>query len=49
MAPGTRIVTDFPESDSGDDMISEALGSVQLDVDSTRKPWWSMTPANAVL
>ncbi|KAK3155924.1 hypothetical protein QOZ80_2AG0100460 [Eleusine coracana subsp. coracana] len=49
MAPGSRIVTEVPESDSGDDGISEALGSlIRLDGDSTHKPW-STTLANVAL
>ena len=48
MAPGSRVVTEVPESDSGDDGISEAIGSVRLDMDSTHKPW-STTLANVAL
>jgi len=39
MAPGSSIVTVVPESDCGDDGLSEALGGIRLDVDSTSKPW----------
>jgi hypothetical protein len=48
MAPGSGVVTEVPESDSGDDRISEVLGSVRLDVDSTRKPWFT-TLSNVAL
>lgn len=48
MAPGSSIVTVVPESDCGDDGISETLGSISLDVDSTSKPW-SMSLANVAL
>jgi E3 ubiquitin-protein ligase SIAH1 len=47
MAPGSSIVTVVPESDCGDDGLSEALGSIRLDVDSTSKPWSSL--ANVAL
>jgi hypothetical protein len=48
MAPGSRIVTEVPESDSGDDRLSDALESIRLDADSTCKPW-STILANVAL
>lgn len=41
MAPGSSIVTDVPVSNCGDDGLSEALGSIRLDGDSTSKPSWA--------